>query len=281
MTDLMKTLLLILLSIFLVAGSLTGCSKNKKSKDVLSEKEMYYKAKRKLDAGNYELSIEQFVELQATYPYGDYTTQSEIEVCYAHYKTREAEQAIPCVDRFLVFHPTHPHIDYAYYLKGLASLPVRTPKFGEKYFKSQEQFSDHDVESARDAYDAFTIVVEKFPLSDYAESARQILIDLINTFARHDLRIARFYLHRDAYVAAINRSKQVLEQYSNSPHTEEALAILRYSYGQLGLEELARDSERVLAHNFPNSEFLRNDASVLDDKLIEAKNRRVLLGLFQ
>ena len=276
----MKKYLLILLSTVLVAGLLTGCARNKEDKS-LTERQMYEKAKQKLLVKNFELAIEQFEELQATYPYGDYTTQSEIEICYAYYKTREAERAIPCVDRFLAFHPTHPHIDYAYYLKGLASLPVRTPKFAEKYFKTQEQFSDHDVESARDAYYAFNVVVEKFPLSDYAESARRILIDLINTFARHDLRIARFYLHRDAHVAAINRSQQVLEQYSNSPHTEEALAILVYSYTQLGLDELALDSQRVLALNFPNSEFLQSTTSVLNEELIEAKNRRVLMGLFQ
>ena len=156
-------------------------------------------------------------------------------------RSKNSDAAVPCLNEFLSLHPTHPHIDYAYYLKGLASLPIRSPKFGERYFKTQEQFSDHDAEAARDAYAAFTEVVNRFPLSGYADSARQILVDLINTFARHDLRIARFHLYREAYVGGINRANQVLERYETSPHTEEALAILVYAYEKLDLPDLAAE----------------------------------------
>ena len=274
----MKPIRLILISIVVIALSLVGCSKKKEV--VETEQALYEKAHVALQSGRFEAAARYFEDLKSTYPYGTYTTQGEIEACYTYYRTRNFLRAIPCINEFLSLHPTHPHIDYAYYLKGLASLPVRPPKFGENIFKTQEQFSDHDADSARDAYAAFSEVVRVFPFSEYAEASRQHLVNLINTFARYDLQVARFYLHRDAHVAAVNRAKVVLRQYSTSPHTEEALAILVYSYRQIGLDDLAADNKLVLKHNFPNSEFLENEAAVLDEKLIKSKNKRVLFGLF-
>ena len=174
---------------------------------------MYERAYSALDRGRFEDAVERYQDLSATYPYGRYTAQGELELCYVQYKIRESTEAAPCIDRFLSLHPTHPHIDYAYYLKGLVLLPVKTPKIGEALFKTQEQFSDHDSESAKEAYVAFTEVIERFPLSEYAESAREILVNLNNTFARHDIQVARFYLYRKAYIGAINRAKNVLEHY--------------------------------------------------------------------
>ena len=271
---------IIFLSILAVVLAVAGCGKKDNDK-VLSEQAMYERAFSALDSANFEEAIKRYDALKAAYPFGEFTTQGELEICYAHYKMKQSDAAVPCIEEFLILHPTHPHIDYAYYLKGLAHLPVRSPKLGEKYFKSQEQFSDHDAEAARDAYAAFSEVIERFPFSDYAESSRQLLIDMVNTFARHDLRIARFYLYREAYVGAINRAKQVLLRYESSPHTEEALAMLVYSYEKLQLDDLAADNRRVLAYNFPGSKYLGNESLVLDAELIEKNSKSLLFGMFR
>lgn len=276
----MKLTRTILICLLLAALAVAGCGKKDKNK-LLSEKAMYDRAYSALSGNRFEVAIERYDALKASYPFGEFTTQGQLEICYAHYKLKKSDEAVPCLEEFLTLHPTHPHIDYAYYLRGLASLPVRSPSFGEKYFKSQEQFSDHDAESARDAYAAFTEVIERFPFSDYAESSREILVDLVNTFARHDLRIARFYLYREAYIGAINRAKQVLLRYESSPHTEEALAILVYAYDKLELQELAADNRRVLAYNFPGSRYLGNEHIVLDQELLERNNQSLLFGAFR
>ena len=133
-----------LVSLLLIAG----CSK--KEEVIKSEKEMYDRAYSSLSRGRFDSAIERYEELKNAYPYGVHATQGELEICYAHYKAKNSDAAVPCLNEFLSLHPTHPHIDYAYYLKGLASLPIRSPRFGERYFKTQEQFSDHDAEAARE-----------------------------------------------------------------------------------------------------------------------------------
>ena len=276
----MKFTRIVFVLVIFTALAVAGCGGKNKNK-TRSESAMYNRAYSALSSGNFEQAIERYDELKAAYPFGDYTTQGELEICYAHYKLKNSDEAVPCLDDFLTLHPTHPHIDYAYYLKGLAHLPLRTPRIGEKFFKTQEQFSDHDAESAREAYAAFNDVIERFPFSEYAESSREILVDLINTFARHDLRIARFYLYRKAYIGAINRAKQVLLRYETSPHTEEALAILIYAYEQLELDELATANRRVLSYNFPGSKFLGNERIVLDEEIVERSTKSLLFGAFR
>ncbi len=269
-TDLSPGMLLpAALLMMLLTLMLASCAKQEK---VLSEKEMYDSAYSALSKNRYEIAIERYEALRADYPYGDLTTQGDLEICYAYYKTRRFELTVPCIDRFLASHPTHSQVDYAYYLKGLALLPVRPPKFGERFFRTRSDLTDHDAETGREAYAAFTEVVERFPLSEYADASREKLVDLINVFARHDLQIALFYLERQAYVAAVNRATRILRRYEASPYTEEALAVLIYAYSRLNLMDLAEDNRRVLHFNYPASVYLSNASAILDESVLELDN---------
>lgn len=260
----LKTLLILLILVPVLA--LPACGKKER---VLSEKEMYDSAYKALSRGRHDLAVERYDALRAAYPYGEFTTQGDLEICYAYYKTKQFESTVPCINRFLANHPTHSQIDYAYYLKGLALLPVRPPRFGERFFRDKADLTDHDAETGREAYAAFSEVVQRFPLSEYADASRQKLVDLINIFARHDLQIALFYLERYAYVAAVNRATRVLERYESSPFTEEALAVLVYAYTKLSLHDLAEDNRLVLEHNYPNSVYLGNSIAIFDDSVLD------------
>jgi outer membrane protein assembly factor BamD len=62
-------------------------------------------------------------------------------------------------------------------------------------------------------------------------------------------------MRRTAYVAALNRAKFVIENYNQSIHQEEALVLMVSCYEHLGIEDLRRDTERVLQENYPNTKF--------------------------
>lgn len=265
-TSINRTVKLIILLALIPVFVLSACAKKERT---LSEQEMYDSAYKALSTGRYEVAVERYDALRAAYPYGEYTTQGDLEICYAYYKTRQFEATVPCVNRFLANHPTHSQIDYAYYLKGLALLPVRPPKFGERLFRSQADLTDHDAETGREAYAAFTEIIERFPLSEYADASREKLVDLVNIFARHDLQIALFYLKRQAYIGAINRASRVLQRYETSPFTEEALAILVYSYNRLNMLDLADDNRRVLQFNYPASVYLTDSTAIFDDSVLD------------
>ena len=82
---------------------------------------------------------------------------------------------------------------------------------------------------------------------------------IVNSLAEYEVHVARYYYKRGAYVAAANRAQQTLQEFQQSPSTEEALSILVRSYDRLGLEQLRDDAERVMRKNFPNSPLLTGD----------------------
>jgi len=81
----------------------------------------------------------------------------------------------------------------------------------------------------------------------------------MNKISEYELHVARFYLRRMAYVAALNRAKFVIENYNQSIHQEEALVLMVSCYEHLGIEDLRNDTERVLNENYPNSKFNAQD----------------------
>ena len=78
---------------------------------------------------------------------------------------------------------------------------------------------------------------------------------IVNSLAKYELYVARYYYSRGAYLAAVNRAQQAVLDFQTSPTTEEALYIMVQSYDRLGLPELRDDANRVFEKNFPNSTY--------------------------
>jgi len=216
----------------------------------------YQEAREQLVQGNWLEAIKYFELLEARYPYGPHTEQAQLELIYAHYKDNETPLALAAADRFIRLHPTHPNVDYAYYLKGLISFR------GEKslihaLFGFEEDMWDRDPKGARESYNAFRELVERFPKSRYANDAADRMRYLVDAQARYEVHVAQFYLDRGAYVAAVNRCKYALENYPQTPALEDALGIQAKAYRLMGLTQLADDTVRVLRMNFPGSRYLQ------------------------
>jgi outer membrane protein assembly factor BamD len=116
--------------------------------------------------------------------------------------------------------------------------------------------SERDQQASRDAYLAFKQLVDQFPQSRYAEDARVRMDYIVNALAEYEVHVARYYYRRGAYVAAVNRAQQALQEFQQTPALEEALYIMARSYERLGLDQLRDDADRVLKQNFPNSRYL-------------------------
>jgi outer membrane protein assembly factor BamD len=84
------------------------------------------------------------------------------------------------------------------------------------------------------------------------------MVYIVNTLARYEVHVARYYFNRGAYVAAINRAQQAIADYRTAPALEDALHILVASYDALNMPQLRDGARRVLAANFPNSDYLKD-----------------------
>jgi outer membrane protein assembly factor BamD len=155
------------------------------------------------------------------------------------------------LNKFIRVHPNHPTIDYAYYLKGIVTFADR----GIFNKLTKQDISDRDVNQLKVSFDALKELITLYPNSKYYDDAVNRMTYLMNKIAEHELFVARYYMKINAYVAAINRSQYVLDNYPQTAHQEEALVILISGYENMGITDLQNDAERILALNFPNSDF--------------------------
>ncbi|MBI5429367.1 MAG: outer membrane protein assembly factor BamD [Nitrosomonadales bacterium] len=236
------------LAVFLLI-TLTACSSVPEVDDTAkkSAEEMYNEAKSALNDASYETAIKEFESLQSRFPYGRYAQQAQIEIAYAYYKQNEPDSAIAAADRFIKQYPNNPHVDYAYYLKGLANFNADIGLFGLAFGQDP---TERDPKAAQDSFDAFKNLVTHFPDSKYAPDSRMRMQYLINALAQYDIHVAGYYLRRGAHVAAVNRARDVLTQFPSSTATRDALLILVQGYDALGMPTLRDDARRVLDMNF-------------------------------
>ncbi|MBU3617404.1 outer membrane protein assembly factor BamD [Polynucleobacter sp. JS-Polo-80-F4] len=235
---------------------LSGCAGSDGSKDdtdIWSEAKLYSEATDKLNDADFAKCGKYFEKLEARFPFSPYSQQAQINAAYCYWKAQEQTQALVAIDRFIKLHQGSPSLDYAYYLKGLITFNDDLGWLGK--FTGQD-LSERDPKAAKEAFESFKVVVERFPNSKYAPDALDRMRYIVNSLAEADVIVARFYYQRGAYLAAANRAQLVIRDYDRAPAVEEALYILTKSYEKLGMVQLSNDSARVFKLNFPDSEML-------------------------
>jgi outer membrane protein assembly factor BamD len=230
---------------------LGACSDTKdETTDEYSEwtaEQFYREARDALNEKRWEKATKLYEKLEARYPFGKYATQAQLDVAYAYYKNDEPDSAIAAADRFIKLNPSHPSVDYAYYIKGLVNYN-RGIGFIDRFIPTDS--SQRDPGSAMDAYKDFEELLRRFPDSRYAEDSRKRLIALRNNLAMHEIHVADFYMRRGAYLAAARRCGEVVRKYERTQAVPVALEIMEQAYRKLGMTQLADDAKRVYDANY-------------------------------
>jgi outer membrane protein assembly factor BamD len=214
-----------------------------------SAADFYDEAKKSLDDENYINAIELYEGLESRYPFGQYAQQAQIDLAYAYYKNNEPESALATANRFIRIHPRHVNVDYIYYLKGLINFN-RGIGFLERYLPTDK--SQRDPGAAIESLDDFATLLRRFPDSQYAADSKQRIVALKSNIALHNLNVARYYMKRKAYVAALNRGKHIIEEYPHTTAVPRALLLMVDAYQLIGMNDLAADAQRIYDLNYPN-----------------------------
>ena len=239
-----------LYALMLSASLLSGCAmfgKSEESVDKRSAEQFYEEGQKAMKIGDYKQAIEHFENLVSRHPFGVYAQQAQLEIAYAYYKFDEPESSVAAADQFIKLYPRNEHVDYAYYIKGLARFPKED--FFERKFNLDP--AQRDPRALRESFQFFSELVQRFPASRYVEDATQRMIYLRNNLARGEMYAADYYMKKAAYVAAINRAKYIIEHYDRTPSVPDALELMATAYDKLDLPKLADDARRILALNFP------------------------------
>jgi outer membrane protein assembly factor BamD len=228
--------------------ALSGCASHKNRQLQQSSPEILYKkAKKSLNSYDYNSAIKTYEQLTARFPFTDQARQARLDLIYAYYRAGEKESATDAADTFIRENPTHPRVDYAWYIKGLVDFE-RQPNALEKLFRVD--LSQRPPSTARKSFSAFRTVVEQYPKSEYAHDSLQRMIYLRNRLADYEVHVARYYMKRGAYVAAVQRAKGCVDNFEGAPAVKEALQIMVQAYDRLNLKELADKARQVYEFNY-------------------------------
>lgn len=232
----------------------SGCSSTSVDKTVgLTPAKIYAEAKDEMANGQWERSIPLLEKLEARAAGTPLAQQAQLDKAFAQYKASETEQALATIDRFKKLHPVSPAMDYALYLQGLVTFNDDMGLFSSI---TKQDLSERDQKASKESFEAFKELVTRFPESKYAADAQQRMNYIVSSLAQYEVHVARYYLKRGAYLAAVNRAQATVSEFRDVPAVEEALFIMYKAYDALGMVQLRDDSKRVLEKSFPQSEFL-------------------------
>lgn len=253
-----KSPVLKMLAVAALVVTMSACSMfghKRETIDTMPVDALYNKAHGWLENSSYAAATRAYQRLIARFPSGAYNEQAQLDMAYSQYKDNQPDDALSTVNRFIKTYPANPHVDYAYYLRGLINFD-RTSGVVERYIRRTGAQTRRDQGYNLQSFDDFSELSRRFPDSAYTADARQRMIYLRNVLAQYEINVSEFYLRNKAYVAAADRAQYVIEHYQQSPQTGDALAILTRSYLALQQKAQADETRQVLALNYPNHPYL-------------------------
>ena len=256
--------------IFLTLIFLHSCSKEVESikliKETSQNDEMtsaYKKGMNFLETGDYFAAGKKFLEVEVLMPQSQWASKSVLMASYSYYLQDYYSLAIENLKRYFKTYPKDKNMAYAHYL--LAMCYYETIE-GEKKDLAPLILSKKEL----------VLIIENFPDTDYAYDARY-KIDLINDIlAAKEVYIGRHYIKKKKWIPALNRFKNVLNNYETTDHVEEAIHRLVEIYYILGMEEESLKYASLLGYNYNSGEWYKETYKIFNKeyKVSVSKNKR-------
>lgn len=191
--------------------------------DAADDIQLYGDAKSALQAGRYARAAELLDTLALRYPFGNHTQQALLETAEDSYKRGQGAATVTAAERFINANPNHPHVDHAYYHRGLAAFYE-----GMHALESAVPATTKPQDSApaRHAFQTLAALLRHTPTSKFATDTTQRMLHIRNALAKHEVDIARHYLTQGDRNRAAARAKYVVDNYQQAPAVAEALSVL-------------------------------------------------------
>ena len=246
--------------LLILATLIVSCSKDEATDMRSSSEVIYERAKYAMDNGNFRNAVNYLEVLTTSFPFSNEAKQAQLDLIYTHYRSSSFEEAIDEAKQFEKENPTHPRVDYALYMRGISLFEGQHQWYHEMF---DVDLTERPPSKTEEAFSVFSQLLRRYPESIYIDDATQRMIFLRNRLARYENHVAQHYLERGAYIAAINRAKYALEQYSGAPATIESLEIIAKAYNSLGMDDLAEQAESIFLANQtkdPNQTIVLEDS---------------------
>ena len=229
--------------------SFLSCTKKEEKVEIIIDDvietqmlESYKKGLKALDEGDALYAARHFTDAELLFPQSEWAPKSLLMAAYSYYSQDYFADAIAELERFIKTYPQSNRLDYAYFL--LATC------YYEKIIDEKK-----DLEPLIKAKETFNFVIQEYPSTDFALDAK-FKLDLIDeTLAGKEMYIGRYYIKKEKWIAAINRFKYVVDNYSSTIYIEEALHRLVELHYKIGLIEESKKYAAVLGYNYQSGDW--------------------------
>ena len=258
-----------ILVFFIILILFSSCSKEPLKNTIIKEKslelqveEAYKEGMEALNSGDVLYAAKKFNEAEILFPQAESAPQSALMAAYSYYTQDYYGDAIAELKRFLKVYPAHKDIGYVYYMIAIC------------YY---EQIVDEkkDLQSIINAKKNFNIILKDYPNTEYAMDA-EFKIDLINDIlAAKEMYLGRYYFDRKKWIPAINRFREIIDNYDTTIFAEEALHRLVEVHYTIGLIDEAEKYAQLLGYNYQSSKWYENSYSLFDKTYKKRKKKRL------
>ena len=245
---------IIFLSIFLY-----GCGSSKKEKEIILESvdleaqmiEAYNAGVKALEEGDTLFAAKNFNTAENIYPQSIWAPRSILMAAYSYYVDSYYGDSISELKRFLRTYPENENYPYAYYLLATCYYELIVDE-------------KKDLSSILESEKYFKKIIKDYPKTDFALDAKFKLILIKNVLASKELYIGKFYLSKKKWIPALNRFKNIINNYDQTEYVEEALHRLVEINYILGLEEEAKKYAVLLGYNYQSGEWYKESYRVFN-----------------
>ncbi len=244
--------------LFLLLITIISCSKEnteiKNIKKVSQELEMisaYNEGFEKLKINDTYNAAQKFLEAELLFPQSVWAPKSALMASYSFYLQNYYSEALSNLNRYIKTYPKDKDLPYAHYLIGIC------------YYEMIED-EKRDIEPLLKAKEKFNLIVTKYPNTDFALDAK-FKLDLIeDLLASKEIYLARHYQKKNKWIAAINRYKNIIENYERTIYVEEALHRLVEINYKIGLIDESKKYANLLGYNYQSSEWYKKSYKVFN-----------------
>ncbi|MBP2558632.1 outer membrane protein assembly factor BamD [Neorhizobium galegae] len=222
---------------------------------------LYNQGLANMKAGNLAEAGRKFDAIDRQNPFTEWGRKALVMSTFTKYRLGRNDEAVATGNRYMNQYPQSQDSAYVQYLVGLA-------------YSKQIADVTQDQRAAVRTIDAMNKVVTNYPTSEYVEDAQAKIRFARDQLAGKEMQIGRYYLERKEYLAAIQRFRNVVEQYPNTNQVEEALARLTEAYYAMGITEEAQTAAAVLGRNYPDSQWYADSFKLLKGNGVEPRENR-------
>ena len=268
----MKNLILLIFFVFFIS-----CAQ--KSEEIVTKIESkdldeqminaYNEGMSALERGDVLFATKKFNEAELLYPQSDWAPRASLMAAYAYWTQNYFSNSVNELNRFIKLYPKNKNLDYAYYLLAM------------NYYDSIVD-EKKDLRPLLRAREYFNFIIQNYPQTDYALDGKYKIELIEEMLAAKEMYIARHYIKKEKWIAAMNRLKFIISEYETSVYVEEALHRLVEVYYILGLENEAKKYAQTLGYNYQSSEWYKKTYKIFNQdykvstKVKNRKNKKLI-----